>query len=457
MEGQALVAAVSTKQPYVGRRCGTGPDRRRRLRRETLDLPPPCRCGRGRDGRPAHLVGRRARGVRRRPPLERARRPGAIARGGRHRPRAPGSRPDPRDLPRPSAARSRDRPRDVTSSRSATAAPTTRCSSARTGRVLVTSQNHGFAVAPSESSRGDVRLALRRHRRGLRLPELRARSVQFHPEAGPGPHDAWPILEDWVEELRRPSAPARRHRVDLRHRIGADRHRPGLRVRLRRLPGAEGAPRGRLPHDRRQLEPGDDHDRPGFADRTYIEPLDLEGVAGVLAPRAPRRAAADARRADRAQPRRRALPRTGILDGARRRADQRAGRRDPARRGPRALPRGGAIVRPRGAGVDDRDRRSTELDGHARSRGRAPGVHARRPRRWLRRRSRERLASPRRARPARVARSARCSSRSRCAAGTSSSSRSCATARTTSSSSARSRTSTRWACTRATRSRSRRR
>jgi carbamoylphosphate synthase small subunit len=25
--------------------------------------------------------------------------------------------------------------------------------------------------------------------------------VQFHPEAGPGPHDAWPILERWVEEV----------------------------------------------------------------------------------------------------------------------------------------------------------------------------------------------------------------------------------------------------------------
>jgi carbamoylphosphate synthase small subunit len=26
--------------------------------------------------------------------------------------------------------------------------------------------------------------------------------VQFHPEAGPGPHDAWPILGEWVEEVR---------------------------------------------------------------------------------------------------------------------------------------------------------------------------------------------------------------------------------------------------------------
>ena len=37
---------------------------------------------------------------------------------------------------------------------------------------------------------------------GLDLPQLRARSLQFHPEAGPGPHDAWPLLEAWVEELR---------------------------------------------------------------------------------------------------------------------------------------------------------------------------------------------------------------------------------------------------------------
>jgi carbamoylphosphate synthase small subunit len=26
--------------------------------------------------------------------------------------------------------------------------------------------------------------------------------VRFHPEAGPGPHDAWPILAGWVEEVQ---------------------------------------------------------------------------------------------------------------------------------------------------------------------------------------------------------------------------------------------------------------
>ena len=50
--------------------------------------------------------------------------------------------------------------------------------------------------------RGYARLALRRHRRGLRLPRIARAFVQFHPEAGPGPHDAWPILESFVQELR---------------------------------------------------------------------------------------------------------------------------------------------------------------------------------------------------------------------------------------------------------------
>jgi carbamoyl-phosphate synthase small subunit len=71
-----------------------------------------------------------------------------------------------------------------------------------TGRVLVTSQNHGFAVAPSDD-RGATHESLYDGTvEGLAYPELRARSVQFHPEAGPGPHDAWPILERWVEEVR---------------------------------------------------------------------------------------------------------------------------------------------------------------------------------------------------------------------------------------------------------------
>jgi carbamoyl-phosphate synthase small subunit len=75
-----------------------------------------------------------------------------------------------------------------------------------TGRVLVTSQNHGFAVAPTDDLRATHESLYDGTVEGLAYPELRARSVQFHPEAGPGPHDAWPILERWVEEVRRAAA-----------------------------------------------------------------------------------------------------------------------------------------------------------------------------------------------------------------------------------------------------------
>lgn len=72
----------------------------------------------------------------------------------------------------------------------------------RTGRVLVTSQNHGFAVEATDAAEATYVSLYDGTVEGFDFPELRARSVQFHPEAGPGPHDAWPILEGFVEELR---------------------------------------------------------------------------------------------------------------------------------------------------------------------------------------------------------------------------------------------------------------
>ena len=81
---------------------------------------------------------------------------------------------------------------------------------------------------------------------------------------------------------------------------------------------------------------------PGFADRTYIEPLDLEGVASVL-----RRERPDALLptlgGQTALNLAVAARRGGHPRRARRRADRRAGRGDPPRRGPRALPRRGAL------------------------------------------------------------------------------------------------------------------
>jgi carbamoyl-phosphate synthase small subunit len=72
----------------------------------------------------------------------------------------------------------------------------------RHGRVLVTSQNHGFAVAAPGEGPEVTHVSLYDGTvEGLEYSELRARSVQFHPEAGPGPHDAWSIVDEWVAEL----------------------------------------------------------------------------------------------------------------------------------------------------------------------------------------------------------------------------------------------------------------
>jgi carbamoyl-phosphate synthase small subunit len=70
-----------------------------------------------------------------------------------------------------------------------------------TGRVLVTAQNHGFCVDASEAPEVTHISLYDGTVEGLAFPGERARSAQFHPEAGPGPHDAWPLLEGWVADL----------------------------------------------------------------------------------------------------------------------------------------------------------------------------------------------------------------------------------------------------------------
>ena len=46
--------------------------------------------------------------------------------------------------------------------------------------------------------------------------------------------------------------------------------------------GTRGAARGGLSGRPGQLQPGDDHDRPAVADRTYVEPLDVESVEAII-------------------------------------------------------------------------------------------------------------------------------------------------------------------------------
>ncbi len=72
----------------------------------------------------------------------------------------------------------------------------------KSGRVEITSQNHGFAVDLHSIPDPQVELThinLNDNTlEGLRHPGLQAFSVQYHPEASPGPHDAAYLFEEFL-------------------------------------------------------------------------------------------------------------------------------------------------------------------------------------------------------------------------------------------------------------------
>jgi carbamoyl-phosphate synthase small subunit len=76
-----------------------------------------------------------------------------------------------------------------------------------TGLGEMTSQNHGFAV--SEKSLENVKDVEVTHLHlndntimGLRLKNKKAFSVQYHPEASPGPHDSRYLFDQFVEMVK---------------------------------------------------------------------------------------------------------------------------------------------------------------------------------------------------------------------------------------------------------------
>jgi carbamoyl-phosphate synthase small subunit len=67
--------------------------------------------------------------------------------------------------------------------------------------VEITSQNHNYAVDPASMPGGvDVTHVNLNDGvvEGLRVPGSRAFSVQYHPEAAPGPHDAAYLFEEFI-------------------------------------------------------------------------------------------------------------------------------------------------------------------------------------------------------------------------------------------------------------------
>jgi len=71
--------------------------------------------------------------------------------------------------------------------------------------VMITSQNHGFAV--DESSLPDCLEATHKSLfdgslQGIKRTDVPAFSFQGHPEASPGPHDVAPLFDQFVESMR---------------------------------------------------------------------------------------------------------------------------------------------------------------------------------------------------------------------------------------------------------------
>ena len=73
----------------------------------------------------------------------------------------------------------------------------------RSNRVLVTSQNHGFAVAPSDDAEATHVSLYDGTVEGFRLLDVPAACVQYHPEAGPGPNDSLGLFDSFVQEFDR--------------------------------------------------------------------------------------------------------------------------------------------------------------------------------------------------------------------------------------------------------------
>ncbi len=76
----------------------------------------------------------------------------------------------------------------------------------RTGRVYITSQNHGYAVSDDLERAADVRITYINSNdgtvEGFSDPTHGIECVQFHPEAAPGPQDTMCLFEEFFQKVK---------------------------------------------------------------------------------------------------------------------------------------------------------------------------------------------------------------------------------------------------------------
>ncbi|RJP36425.1 MAG: carbamoyl-phosphate synthase small subunit [Phycisphaerales bacterium] len=92
-----------------------------------------------------------------------------------------------------------------------------------TGRVEITSQNHGFAIHPESLRKSGVQVTHvnlnDKTLEGFVHPDQAVLAIQYHPEASPGPHDATYLFDCFADMMRTGRAPTAEQMAEAQARL----------------------------------------------------------------------------------------------------------------------------------------------------------------------------------------------------------------------------------------------